>query len=782
MLNNLHNHNFYSIRDAVSSPEQMAKRARELGQNAIAITNHGGCSSFLRFQKACEKEGVKSILGYELYESNKIEPIKYNHLTLLAKTDKGVMDLIKINNLGVLGSNYKNRRGQYVPIVSVDEIKENGFGKDIVVLTGCSSSPLLQFMFTDNKAAYKCKDIEECKKLLNPSWKEPTKKYIEKLIETFDSVYVELQYHGLPIQILSTPLLREIASEMGLKCVPTCDSHYAKQEDREIQQMIFDADPSKGKSSAYNHSWIKSESEMLEHFTQEEIDNTVEVSDLCNGKLYTSSPIIPKTKRNINLKDLCYNSERWKLVPKTQIEIYKKRLEYELDVIYKYKLDGYLEVICDICMYADENNIFRGDARGSGAGSLVCWLSCITGKDVDPIKYKLMFERFINAGRFSEDRNKTPDLDLDFDTEGRENIINSIRKQYGEDNVCAVSNFNELSTKSSLRTYARSTNNYDDIDYLANISERFKSLSQMMNDDIYKTLNKDQRQFIEKASRLDGIISNNSTHASGIVIIENLKEKIPLRRDSESGNIIADLDKDDVESLGGVKIDILGLAQLTKIKYMLEAIEQGKDNKKIYKNPKQYVHEDPLSDIDPQYKKKENVTLKENKDEIMPKEFNKGDAFEDIPIIEKWVNHMSGIGFDVKEIVKPSNIKMQEAFYDYDWVLPEIGFTHIVSREGKSFLCDVFVDYNFDSKIFKLALLKNKTPVGCMGVADTIIYLIDETSECVSIQPNKFKEILTEIDVKYLRGNTENQQYEIPEEIMTNLLKKCGAKRYKLNE
>ncbi len=595
---NLHTHSHASIKDGVSTPKQIAERAKLLGQTAIAITEHGSLASLLSMQSECRKLNVKLIAGYEMYESDKIEPIKYHHLTLLSKTDEGVINLIKINNLGVLGSNFKNRRGQYVPLVSVSEIKENSFGKDIICLTGCSSSPLMEFIFTDAKAAYKCQDIEECRKLLVTDWKPSVRKYIEGLIEAFSNVYVEIQYHGLPIQDLSRPLLREIAAEMSLKCVPTTDAHYAAESDKEIQQIIFSADPTKKNSKAYNHCWIKSEAEMLEYFTQEEINNTMEVADLCNGKLNGSTPIVPKTKNNINIRLECEKSKRWNLVPKDQIETYKERLKYELEVIYKYGLQDYLCVVLDVCNACDNLNIMRGVGRGSAGGSLVCWLTGIVGEQIDPIKHGLFFERFINAGRFFDGRFKLPDIDSDIDAERREEVIDYIRNQYGRDNVCGVSNFSELSPKSSLRCYARSIQNYDDIDYLSNISERFESLFDMMQDKIYNTLKPLQKEFIKNASRLDGIISNSSLHGCAVVIIEDLKSRIPLRRDNESGNIIADLNKDDVEKLGGVKIDILGLTQLTKIKYMLEAIEQGKDKKSDIKSEKVIIEEETVHNFE----------------------------------------------------------------------------------------------------------------------------------------------------------------------------------------
>jgi len=423
----LHLHSDYSILDGLCSPEQIAKRAKEIGCPACCITDHGNVSHIIDFQKACKKYDIKQIVACEIYTSKLDQTIKdntnksHNHLTLLAKNENGIKDLMSLVSYTNLPQNFYRK-----PRISVDNLSLFTKNKNLICLSGCIIGELSKSLFEDvGKACLigeQTENIDEVKKLLKPNWRNIADEIVSRYISIFgkENYFIELQEEGMPAQKVAVECLREISKALNIRSVSTLDAHYARKEQVEDHRILL---YSQLHTTAEEQARLKSEGsdtmsfffrdtfyifspeEMAEHYTKEEIEQTLVISDMIQPTKLGRRPCLPKYKTpnevssDDYLKELCIKGAKKKLInfPIEKKKIYWERLLYELDVIKEAKLADYFLIVYDICKFVDENNKPRGKGRGSGAGSLINYLLNIT--QIDPLEYDLYFQRFYNSGR-----------------------------------------------------------------------------------------------------------------------------------------------------------------------------------------------------------------------------------------------------------------------------------------------------------------------------------------------------------------------------------------------
>lgn len=423
----LHAHSFYSLLDGLCSPDQLVKRAKEVGSPAMALSDHGSLFGIVEFQKACKKYNIKPIIGCEIYMSELDPSIRtnenrsHNHLTILAKNQDGVKDLISLVST-------TNRPDWFYrkPRIDLNNLAAFAKRKNLICLSGCIAGKLSSSLFEDvGKACLigeQTEDINEVKKILKPDWRNIADKIIAQYQEVFgkENYFIELQEEGMPAQKVVVECLREAAKSLDIKTVATLDAHYAKKDQAEDHRILL---YSQLHTTAEEQTRIKqqggdtmsfffrdtfyifSPEEMSSHYTDEEIENTLLIADMIKPYSVGRNPCLPKftkqDKQNSDeyLKDLCIQSAKIKLtnLDKNKKKIYWERLQKELRVIKEAKLADYLLIVYDACKFVDDNNGPRGVGRGSGAGSLVNYLLNIT--KIDPLEYGLYFERFYNASR-----------------------------------------------------------------------------------------------------------------------------------------------------------------------------------------------------------------------------------------------------------------------------------------------------------------------------------------------------------------------------------------------
>ena len=548
----LHNHTYYSLRDGISSPKELCAYAKQQGCNAVAITDHGTISGWVAFKKAAKDIGIKPIYGIEMYEGSPADKHS-SHITLLAKNNNGLRNIIRIFNHGI-----NNLNSQGKPRIDINEIPQE-YCKDIVCLTGCANTPLLKYIFHNSREQYRSNDVDTIKVNIKDNYIELATEYLSKLQHLFSDVYIEVQYHQIPIQIVLLPILRELSQHTGLPCVWTQDSHFTVPEHVVIQELIYQSDPVMKNLQPLKQAYFKQPSEIPE-ILPEEIENTNVVASLCNAILDSRDPILPNI--SIDIKKIAYTTlERKQLDTK-----YQKRLDHEIEIIYKYKLDGYFALIYDICRFAKQNNVYLGPGRGSVGGSLLAFLLGIT--QVDPIKYDLYFERFINPGRFTEGKVSLPDIDIDVAAQDRQKIYEYLAQKYGETNVCHISNFNFIHIKDAIRKYCRVHELQQFASSSTAIVSKYNTYKECIESKDFRNADSVIQKIITDSVVLCNRLDTASTHACGLIIADNVTDNFPVRRDKSTGYLVIDFDKKDVEELGGVKIDLLSLSQLDKLRNM----------------------------------------------------------------------------------------------------------------------------------------------------------------------------------------------------------------------
>lgn len=561
----LHVHTEYSLLDGFAQIERVVDRAVELGMDSLAITDHGVMFGAVDFYKKCKKEGIKPIIGCEVYTATRRRFDKdseldreQGHLVLLAKNETGYHNLIKIVSRGYTEGFY------YKPRIDMEVLREHSEG--VIALSACLAGDLSQALLRGDEAGAK----------------EIALEYLNVFGE--GNYYIEIQDHGLEEQARINPSLIKLSKETGIPLAATNDVHYVKREDADTHDILLCIQTAttleeEGRMKFPNDQfYLKSENEMRTLFAgvPEAVDNTHEIAEKCQfdfdfNSLHLPEFTVPEAKtKAAYLRELCEEglAERYP----GDSEKLCERLQYELDTIEKMGYVEYFLIVWDFINYAKKNNIAVGPGRGSAAGSLVSY--CLKITDIDPIKYGLIFERFLNPERVS-----MPDIDIDFCYERRQEVIDYVVNKYGEDKVAQIITFGTMKAKQAIRDVGRVLNvSYAETDVIAkaipnNLGMTIKRALEM-NRELASSYDESPtvKKVIDAAMALEGMPRHSSTHAAGVVISkESIDEYVPL--------IVADkgvstqFTMTTIEELGLLKMDFLGLRTLTVIRDAVEMIQ-----------------------------------------------------------------------------------------------------------------------------------------------------------------------------------------------------------------
>ncbi len=552
----LHVHTEYSLLDVSNKIKEYVKRVKELGMDSAAITDHGAMYGVIDFYRACKEEGINPVLGCEVYVAPNSRfdrevtggDDRYYHLVLLAENNKGYENLMKIVSRGYTEGYY------YKPRVDMEVLRE--FHGGIIALSACLAGEVPRYI---EKGL-----IEEAE--------QAALKYQECFGK--DNYFLELQDHGIPAQSTVNTALIGMSRKLDIPLVCTNDVHYTYAEDVEPHDILLCIQTGK-KLSDENRMryeggqyYVKSEEEMkgLFPYAWEAVENTQRIADRCHVEIEFGVTKLPKYEVPEGFDSWTYLKY---LCEKGMKERYPEggegldqRLSYELGVIREMGYVDYFLIVWDYINYAREHDIPVGPGRGSAAGSIVSY--CLRITDIDPIKYSLLFERFLNPERVS-----MPDIDVDFGDEGRQEVIDYVREKYGDDRVVQIVTFGTMAAKAVIRDVGRVMElPYAFVDSIAkmiprelnitidralSINSEFKQLYQ--NDEQVKRL-------IDMCRRLEGLPRNMSMHAAGVVICkEPAEDFVPLAR-AQDGSIVTQFTMTTIEELGLLKMDFLGLRNL----------------------------------------------------------------------------------------------------------------------------------------------------------------------------------------------------------------------------
>ena len=580
----LHIHSEFSLLDGAIRIKDLPIRAKELGMKSIAITDHGVMYGVIDFYKACKKEGIKPIIGCEVYVATKSrfdkepEDKKYNHLILLAKNNQGYKNLSKLVSIGFIDGYY------YKPRIDLEVLEK--YSEGLICLSGCLAGAVNQ-------------------EILNGNMEKAEEKALWYKRVFKDDYYLELQNNGIKEQVMVNQKLVQIARKLDIPIVATNDAHYLKKEDSYNHEVLLCIQTGKRMNDVdrmrfeTEELYVKSKEEMIEYFKNlpDAIENTVKIAEKCNVEFEFGHTILPNydVPKEYNthydyLKKLCDDGikERYGENPSKDI---LDRAEYELNVVKNMGYVDYYLIVWDFIHYAKSNGIPVGPGRGSGAGSILAYAIGIT--DIDPMKYNLLFERFLNPERVS-----MPDFDVDFCYERRGEVIKYVEEKYGHDHVSQIITFGTMSARMVIRDVGRALDMpYAECDKLAKMipNELHITISKALeqNKELKKLYdeNIEIRKMLDIAIALEGMPRQASTHACGIVITKDpVDTYVPLYvRDNQ---ISTQYIMTTLEELGLLKMDFLGLRTLTVID---DAIKLVKYNRNIdvkfdkdMKDPKVY--------------------------------------------------------------------------------------------------------------------------------------------------------------------------------------------------
>ncbi|MBN2379917.1 DNA polymerase III subunit alpha [candidate division WOR-3 bacterium] len=574
----LHLHTQYSLLDGSIRLDELAEQAHRFKMPAAAITDHGNLFGVVPFYRAMQKHGVKPILGIETY----VSPGKLSektegpgtgennyHLTLLAATNQGYKNLIKLSSIAYLEGFY------YKPRIDKDTLARHSDG--IIGLSGCWSGEIASALLK--------KDTETARAAL--------RSYMG--IFGAENFYIEVQNLGLSETEEMMKRSVELAAQEGVGLVATNDCHFLHKHDAEAHDVLLAIQTGKKVDEVDRmrfesaEMYFKSAEEMVKAFPDlpEAIENTLRIAERCMVSLDLDTrdfklpryPIPAEFDSSMAyLKELAYEGCRKK---RLEGESYKRRLEHELHIIEKMGFAGYFLIVKDIVDYARKTGVPVGPGRGSAVGSLVLYALGITS--LDPIHYGLIFERFLNPDRIT-----LPDIDIDFADEDRDNVISYIHERYGEENVTRIITFDTMKAKAAVRDVGRALDiPYGEVDRLAKLIPFTANLSQARKitelSDMIKS-NPAYERLFDIAEKLEGVSRHASIHASGVVITpEPLTEFVPLYKAADGG-ISTQYDMKVIDSIGLLKMDILGLRTLSVIKMSEELINSGSGNTPIDTN------------------------------------------------------------------------------------------------------------------------------------------------------------------------------------------------------
>ncbi|MBQ8029051.1 MAG: DNA polymerase III subunit alpha [Clostridia bacterium] len=567
----LHLHTEYSLLDGACRINEVIKRAKELNQTSVAITDHGVMYGAVDFYKAAKAEGVKAIIGCECYVAprsrlNKVHGLDSEryHLVLLCKNNKGYENLAKMVSIAWTEGFYTKPR--------IDRELIEKYHEGIVALSGCLAGEIPQALLRG--------DYE----------------YAKKTALWYDNVFghgnyfLEIQNHGLREQLDIIPDLIKLSEETDIPLVATNDAHYVKQDDAEVQQVLICIGTNHilgedtGLEFKTQEFYLKSEDEMLSAFSAcpDAVNNTQIVAEMCNVEFEFGNTKLPhfEVPNNMNHFEYFKNSCFFGLCQKfndNPPQNYIDRLNYELEIINKMGYVDYFLIVHDFIRYAKSKGIPVGPGRGSGAGSLAAYCIGITG--IDPIEYNLLFERFLNPERIS-----MPDFDIDFCYVNRQRVIDYVTEKYGADHVAQIVTFGTLAARAAIRDVGRVMGiSYQIVDSVAKqipneihitIEKALSSSKDLRN--LYEG-NDDVKRLIDMAKRVEGMPRHASTHAAGVVITRDpVSSYVPLAVNDES--VVTQYTMTTLEQLGLLKMDFLGLRTLTVIDDTVKMIRATKDS------------------------------------------------------------------------------------------------------------------------------------------------------------------------------------------------------------
>ncbi len=579
----LHLHSEYSLLDGAIKLSDLLQKTEALNMSAVAVTDHGNLFGALEFYQKGFRSSVKPIIGCEVYvaptsrhdktATHSPDEDKSHHLVLLVKNIKGYENLCKLVTAGYTEGFY------YKPRIDKELLAEHHEG--LIALSACLQG-------------------EVARRLLSGK-EDEAEKAVSFYKELFgDNYYLEIQDHGIPEQKKINPLIVNLAKKFGIKVVATNDAHYLLKKHSDAHDALLCigtgkilSDTNRMKYST-DEFYLKSAEEMRQLFSwiPEAVTNTKEVADKCNLDMNLGDYHLPEYKVPADTTPILYLEElvernlaarleeekkRGDTMPDEKIKEYKERLRTELGVIKNMKFAGYFLIVWDFINYAVKHDIPVGPGRGSAAGSLVAY--CLGITDVDPIKYGLLFERFLNPERIS-----MPDIDIDFCMNKRDEVIKYVNEKYGNDNVAQIITFGTMKARGVIRDVGRVM----DIPY-AEVDKIAKLIPETLDITIDKAINtekklaelqkKDSRikELLETAKILEGIARHASTHAAGVVIAPSeLTNYLPLYK-TNKGDIVTQFSMTNCEDLGMLKMDFLGLRTLTVIDWTEKKIRAEKD-------------------------------------------------------------------------------------------------------------------------------------------------------------------------------------------------------------
>jgi DNA polymerase-3 subunit alpha len=577
----LHLHSHYSLLDGLSRIDEIVNRAKELNMSAIGLTDHGVMYGAIEFYKKAQKAGVKPIIGCEIYIAENsmrdkragIDDKRY-HLVLLAENDIGYKNLIKIVSAAHLDGFY------YKPRVDKELLRK--YSEGLIASSACLAGEIPRALLFKNYA--KAKNIA----------------LDYQQIFGINNFFLEIQQHpNIQEQNLVNPQIIKLSQETGIPLIATQDSHYTKFDDAHAHDVLLAVqtgnnldDKDRLTMRDDNFSILNAEEmyakfkSLGEDIIKEAFENTCRIAERCNVKIPLGKTLLPKFPLPADfasdmdyLKHLAREGLNKRFPQGITAEI-KERFDYEMGVISQTGFASYFLIVQDFVNWAKNNGIVVGPGRGSAAGSLVAYLLNIT--NIDPIKYNLLFERFLNPERIS-----MPDIDMDFDDARRDEVLNYVSEKYGKDHVAQIITFGTMAARGSIRDAGRALGySYDFCDQIAKmvpllvnndkshqLKKSLESVAELKN--IYET-NPDAKNLIDSASKLEGVARHSSTHACAVVITpEPLTEYLPLQYGTNDGDVITQYEMHAVEDLGLLKMDFLGLANLTIIHDTLELIKRN---------------------------------------------------------------------------------------------------------------------------------------------------------------------------------------------------------------
>ena len=577
----LHVHTEYSLLDGANRIRPLIARVKELGMKHIAITDHGNMFGIMEFYKTCKAEGINPVIGCEVYvaprdrhEQYEVEGTRYYHLILLAENNEGYRNLVQlVSRANTEGMYYKPR---------VDKELLRKYSKGLICLSACIAGEVPAWIIRG--------DMFRAEKAL------------QEYLEIFgrENYFIELQNHGMQEEYKAIKGLVQLAEKYQLGLVATNDAHYLKREDSEFHDILLCIQTGrtledKGRMRfPSNDFYLKTQAEMQEIFSDhpEALTNTVRVAERCHVEFdfehrhLPNFPLPEGMTDEAYLRQLCekYLPERYEdITPEI-----RERLDYELGVIHSMGFDSYFLIVWDFINYARSVNIPVGPGRGSAAGSIVAYALGIT--DLDPLKYDLLFERFLNPERVT-----MPDIDIDFCYVRREEVIDYVKQRYGEDHVSQIITFGTLKAKNAVRDVARAMGmSYGEGDRVAKLipsGPKVTLQAALDGVDEFRTLYEEDvnvRRLVDMAKRVEGLRRNCGKHAAGIVIARSpITDYMPIM--IADGALVTQFEKDLVEELGLLKMDFLGLRTLTVLD---DAVKNIKKTHNIDIDLRQLPHTD----------------------------------------------------------------------------------------------------------------------------------------------------------------------------------------------